>query len=80
MDYGDYYWGLNRGYYTDPFPHSLLSTREVKGVSKDALAFPLRSGFWAEYFQACWGMLGSFVLHFVLQAISPQTRTLAPNP
>ena len=30
MDYGDYtyYWGLYRGYYGDPFPHSLLSTRE----------------------------------------------------
>ena len=24
MDYGDYYWGLYRGYYRDPFPHSLL--------------------------------------------------------
>ena len=29
MDYGDYYWGLYRGYYRDPFPHSLLSTREI---------------------------------------------------
>ena len=28
MDYGDYYWGLYRGYYRDPCPHSLLSTRE----------------------------------------------------
>ena len=28
MDYGDYYWGLYRGYYRDPFPHSLLSTRQ----------------------------------------------------
>ena len=28
MDYGDYYWGLYRGYYRDPFHHSLLSTRE----------------------------------------------------
>ena len=25
MDYGDYYWGL----YRDPFPHSLLSTRQM---------------------------------------------------
>ena len=25
MDYGDYYWGLFRDYYGDPFPHSLLS-------------------------------------------------------
>ena len=25
---GDYYWGLYRDYYKDPFPHSLLSTRE----------------------------------------------------
>ena len=24
----DYYWGLYRDYYRDPFPHSLLSTRE----------------------------------------------------
>ena len=29
MDYGDYYWGLYRGYYKDPFPHSLLRTRQT---------------------------------------------------
>ena len=29
MNYGDYYWGLYRDYYRDPFPHSLLSTREL---------------------------------------------------
>ena len=28
MDYADYYWRLYRNYYRDPFPHSLLSTRE----------------------------------------------------
>ena len=28
MDYGDYYWGLYRGYYRDPFPDSLLSTTQ----------------------------------------------------
>ena len=28
MGYGDHYWGLYRDYYRDPFPHSLLSTRE----------------------------------------------------
>ena len=28
MDYGDYNWG--RDYYRDPFPHSLVSTREYK--------------------------------------------------
>ena len=28
MDYGDYYWGLYRDYYRDPFPQSLLSTRQ----------------------------------------------------
>ena len=28
MDHGDYYWGLYRDYSKDPFPHSLLSTRE----------------------------------------------------
>ena len=28
MDYGDYYWGLYGDYYRDPFPDSLLSTRE----------------------------------------------------
>ena len=28
MGYGDYYWGLKRDYYRDPFPPSLLSTRE----------------------------------------------------
>ena len=30
MYYGGYYWGLDRGYYRrDPFPHSVLSTRET---------------------------------------------------
>ena len=28
MGYGDYYWGLYRDYYGDPFPHSLLRTRQ----------------------------------------------------
>ena len=28
-DYRDYYWGLYRGYYRDPFPHALVSAREV---------------------------------------------------
>ena len=28
-----YYWGLYRDYYTDPFPHSLLSTRESGGLA-----------------------------------------------
>ena len=28
MDYGGYYRGSYRGHYRDPFPHSLLSTRE----------------------------------------------------
>ena len=28
MDYGDYSWGLYRDWYRDPFPHSLLSTRQ----------------------------------------------------
>ena len=29
MDYRDYYSGFYRDYYRDPFPHSLLSTREL---------------------------------------------------
>ena len=29
MDYGDYYWGFCRDYYRDPFPHSLLSSRQT---------------------------------------------------
>ena len=33
MDYGDYYWGLYRDYYRDPFPHSLLGTREKSEYS-----------------------------------------------
>ena len=28
MDYEDYYWGLYRDYNRDPFPHSLVSTKE----------------------------------------------------
>ena len=30
MDSRDYYSGLYRDYYRDPFPHSLLSTRETR--------------------------------------------------
>ena len=35
MDNRDYYEGLCRDYYRDPFPHSLLSARELlwEGVS-----------------------------------------------
>ena len=33
MDYGDYYWGLYRGYYRDPFLHSL----RVQGVQGKGL-------------------------------------------
>ena len=29
MDHGDWYWGLYRDDYKDPFPNSLLSTREL---------------------------------------------------
>ena len=33
MGYGDHYWGLYRGYYSrDPFPHSLLSTRQKRAA------------------------------------------------
>ena len=30
MKYRDYYEGLYRDYYRDPFPHSLLSPRESR--------------------------------------------------
>ena len=30
MDYEDYYWGLYGDYYRDPFPQSLLSTRQKR--------------------------------------------------
>ena len=29
-DYGDYYWGFCGDDYRDPFPHSLLSTRQKR--------------------------------------------------
>ena len=34
MGYWDYFWGTLRDYHRDPFPHSLLRTRElgVEGV------------------------------------------------
>ena len=40
MGYGDYYWGLCRDYYRDPFPYSLLSTREFcfRAVSAEEVA------------------------------------------
>ena len=39
MDYGDDYWGLYMDYYSDPFPHSLPSTRQTKEVAKRLGAF-----------------------------------------
>ena len=30
MDIEDFSWGFYRGYYRDPFPHSLLNTRQRK--------------------------------------------------
>ena len=33
MDYGDYYWGVYRDYYRDPFPLSLLSSRQISVTS-----------------------------------------------
>ena len=37
MDYGDYYCGFYRDYYRDPFPHSLLSTRQcLRGAFMNA--------------------------------------------
>ena len=38
MNIGDYYWGLYRDYCRDPFPHSLLSTRELSFPRGDAIA------------------------------------------
>ena len=29
MGYGGYCWGLHRDYHRDPFPHSLLRTRQL---------------------------------------------------
>ena len=42
MGYGDYYWGLYRDYFKDPFPHSLLSTRQRMMNNADGLG--LRGG------------------------------------
>ena len=42
MDYGDYYCGLSRDYYQDPFPHSLLGTREfLVTISFKGNVFPM---------------------------------------
>ena len=42
MDYGDHYCGLYRDYYTDPFPHSLLRTRQVSERLSSGLEFGVR--------------------------------------
>ena len=36
MGYWDFNWGLYRGYYRDPFPHSLLSTRQTFDPKSDS--------------------------------------------
>ena len=42
MDTGDDYWGLYRDYYKDPFPHSLLRTRQSKLQSTQKLKKPAK--------------------------------------
>ena len=37
IEYGDYHWGLYRDYCRDPFPHSLLSTRELNTGSSSKI-------------------------------------------
>ena len=38
MDIGDYYWGPSRGgHYRDPFPHSLLRTRQKKEAPRQSV-------------------------------------------
>ena len=32
IQYRDYYWGLYRDYNRDPFPHSLLSIRQIMRI------------------------------------------------
>ena len=54
MDYGDYYWGLYRDYYRDPFPHSLLSTREDLGVLWGLFPGGLRIPHVLAGFSKCW--------------------------
>ena len=49
IDYGDYYWGLYRDYYKNPFPRSPLRTREfLKVVSAliPASLPPMLVTFW----------------------------------
>ena len=53
MGYGDCYWGLYRGYYRDPFPHSLRSTRQLKSAG-------LGLGFGTEDI----GVVVKIVVHF----------------
>ena len=49
MDYGDYYWGLYRDCYRDPFPHSLLRTRQFRVLRvplKGSIGVPLKGSIW----------------------------------
>ena len=53
MDYRDYYWGFCRDYYRDPFPNSLLSTREAKKSRSPSLGLHTQ-----RVHVAIWGILG----------------------
>ena len=51
MNIGDYYWGLYSDYYRDPFPHSLLSTRQTRTPRLSPIktsGFRFLWGFWLE--------------------------------
>ena len=43
MGYGDYDWALFREYYGDPFPHSLLSTRQYTSSRSQKTGNPIAS-------------------------------------
>ena len=46
MDIRDYYWGLYRGYYRDPFPHSLLRDRHSqRSLKRDLLPKNISAGY-----------------------------------
>ena len=49
MGYADYYWGLYRDYYRDPFPHSLLRTRQSLKARANKLPGVLQALLWGPW-------------------------------
>ena len=85
MDYGDDYWALYRGYYRDPFPHSLLSTRQQwvelsARCSKSKTPRPVPTNILPAKSPLAPEVLRVSRATYILKTLNPEAKTLNPKP